>query len=76
VDGGAFDGSSALATGGGEVRRGFKFIGDVGVAGAARGGDGDAFDQVGHCHFDVEFDEVGEGVELDVAVTMLVVGVQ
>ena len=35
-------------------------------------GDGDAFDKTGHGHFDVEFDHVSEGMELNVSVTRLV----
>lgn len=58
--------SGGFAAGGGEVGGG-EFFDEGGVAGTAGGGDGDAFDEVGHGHFDVEFDEVCEGVELDVA---------
>ena len=72
-DAGEFVGRLMLCGGAGFLARrrdvggGFEFVGDGVLAVAARGGDGDAFDEVGHCHFDVEFDEVGEGVELDIS---------
>jgi hypothetical protein len=71
-DAGEFVGGGALGVGfggarGGDIARGLEFFGDGGLAVAAGGGDGDAFDQVGHGHLNVELDEVGEGVELDVA---------
>lgn len=31
--------------------------------------DSDTFDEVGHSHFNVEFDHVSEGVKLNVSVT-------
>lgn len=37
------------------------------VACLAGCGDGDAFDEISHCHFNVKFDKVSEGMELDVA---------
>jgi hypothetical protein len=47
-----------------------ELVDDGSVAGLTRGGDRDSFDEASHCHLDVELDEVGEGMELDVAVWM------
>lgn len=71
VDGAAlgflrFGGAGLLARGR-HVGRGFEFFGDGDLAGLAGCGNGDALDEVGHGHFDVELHDVGEGVELDVA---------
>jgi hypothetical protein len=50
----------------------------VGYAGGVviftRGRDSDPLDQVGHCHFDVEFYEVGERVKLYVSRDSISVG--
>ena len=55
--------------------RGIGGVGGGGVVGGAEGGleigafaaDGDFGNEGGHGHFDVEFDDVGDRVELDVA---------
>nr|GFD60711.1 hypothetical protein [Tanacetum cinerariifolium] len=39
-----------------------------GVSGLAGRRDGDTLDQVGHGHLDVQLDEIGKGVELNVAI--------
>jgi hypothetical protein len=47
-----------------------EFVGDadtVVAADLAGRGEGNAFDEVGHSHLDVQFDEVGERVELNVS---------
>ena len=58
------DGASATVRDGVVVRGGLvgargEFLDDGDVAGAFRFGYGDALDEVGHCHFNVKFDEVG-----------------
>ena len=59
--------ADGAVAGGGLVGRGLELVGNRCHACLARCRDGDAFDEVGHCHFDVEFYEVGEGMELDVS---------
>ena len=54
-------------TGGGLVGRGLELVGNGCHACLARCRDCDAFDEVGHCHFDVEFYEVRQGMKLDVS---------
>lgn len=49
-----------------ELRRRSEFLGNGCLARLAGCRDGDALDEVGHCHFDVQLDHVGKGVELDV----------
>lgn len=56
---------------GGEFGGGAEFLCHGVHACLARGGDCNALDEVGHCHLDVEFDHIGERVELDVAVAVL-----
>lgn len=59
--------AAGAVAGGGLVGRRFELVSNGCHACLARCRDSDAFDEVGHCHFDVEFDEVGERMELDVS---------
>jgi hypothetical protein len=49
---------------------GSELVDDGSVSSLTRGGNRDSFDEASHCHLDVELDEVGEGMELDVTVRM------